>query len=55
MNHEEDYVWILLDKRGDIQGVYGNQDDAFKDLEYLGTSYSLEQWGIDYQTVAVEE
>lgn len=54
MNSDEDYVWILFDRRGEVEGVYGNEDDALQDQDYLGTAYFVEKWKIDYQTVVVE-
>jgi len=53
-NYEGGYVWVLLDKYREIQGVYADEKDCLADRDYLGSSYSVEQWAVDFQTVAVE-
>lgn len=54
-NYAEDHVWIRLDKYRQIQGVYAEEKDCIVDSEYLGNGHSVQQWAIDFQTVAVEE
>jgi hypothetical protein len=51
---DESHVWLLIEDKSTVMGVYAHELDAATDVYRMGPRYRAERWAIDFEPMCPE-